>query len=216
MRAMLPQTTTPRGGLTLRRALPISCESGGGEITPAYVVLAIFVVLLLWGVAVFNRLVRRRNLVGEGWSGIDVQLKRRADLIPNLIEAVKGYMGHERGVLEKVTQLRVDSQKATSPAEKGRIEGALGSALASVFAVAENYPDLKASQNFSDLQKSLAEIEEQIQLARRYYNGAVREQNIVIESFPSDIVARLFHFQRAEFFQVENPGDRQVPQVHFP
>jgi LemA protein len=167
-------------------------------------------------VAVFNRLVRRRNLVEEGWSGIDVQLKRRADLIPNLIEAVKGYMGHERGVLEKVTQLRVDSQKATSPAEKGRIEGALGSALASVFAVAENYPDLKASQNFSDLQKSLADIEEQTQLARRYYNGAVREQNIVIESFPSDIVARLFHFQRAEFFQLESAADRQVPAVHFP
>lgn len=202
--------------MTLHRALSISCESGGSEITPLYVVLAIFVVLLLWGVAVFNRLVRRRNLVGEGWSGIDVQLKRRADLIPNLIEAVKGYMGHERGVLEKVTQLRVDSQKATSPAEKGRIEGALGSALASVFAVAENYPDLKASQNFSDLQKSLADIEEQIQLARRYYNGAVREQNIVIESFPSDIVARLFHFQRAEFFQLESVADRQVPQVRFP
>jgi LemA protein len=202
--------------VTLHRALSISCESGGSEITPLYVVLAIFVVLLLWGVAVFNRLVRRRNLVGEGWSGIDVQLKRRADLIPNLIEAVKGYMGHERGVLEKVTQLRVDSQKATSPAEKGRIEGALGSALASVFAVAENYPDLKASQNFSDLQKSLADIEEQIQLARRYYNGAVREQNIVIESFPSDIVARLFHFQRAEFFQLESVADRQVPQVRFP
>jgi len=119
-------------------------------------------------------------------------------------------------VLEKVTQLRVESQKATSPAEKGRIEGALGSALANVFAVAENYPDLKASQNFSDLQKSLADIEEQIQLARRYYNGAVREQNIVIESFPSDMVAGLFHFQRAEFFQVENAGDRQVPQVRFP
>ena len=200
----------------MHRALSIECESGGGEITPVYVVLAIFVVLLLWGVAVFNRLVRRRNLVGEGWSGIDVQLKRRADLIPNLIEAVKGYMGHERGVLEKVTQLRVDSQKATSPAEKGRIEGALGSALASVFAVAENYPDLKASQNFSDLQKSLADIEEQIQLARRYYNGAVREQNIVIESFPSDMVAGLFHFQRAEFFQVESAADRQVPPVRFP
>ena len=164
----------------------------------------------------FNRLVRRRNLVEEGWSGIDVQLKRRADLIPNLIEAVKGYMGHERGVLEKVTQLRVESLKATSPAEKGRIEGALGDALANVFAVAENYPDLKASQNFSDLQKTLADIEEQIQLARRYYNGAVREQNIVIESFPSDIVAGLFRFQRAEFFQVENAAERQVPQVRFP
>jgi len=204
------------GGLTLHQALSIRCEFGGSEITPFYVVLAIFVVLLLWGVAAFNRLVRRRNLVEEGWSGIDVQLKRRADLIPNLIEAVKGYMGHERAVLEKVTQLRVESQKATSPAEKGRIEGALGSALANVFAVAENYPDLKASQNFSDLQKSLADIEEQIQLARRYYNGAVREQNIVIESFPSDMVAGLFHFQRAEFFQVENAGDRQVPQVRFP
>ena len=145
-----------------------------------------------------------------------MQLKRRADLIPNLFEAVKGYMGHERTVLEKVTQLRVDSQKATSPAEKGRIEGALGSALANVFAVAENYPDLKASQNFSDLQKSLADVEEQTQFARRYYNGAVREQNIAIESFPSNIVAGLCRFKRAEFFQVENAADRQVPQARFP
>jgi len=197
-------------------ALSISGESGGSEITTFYVVVALFAVLLLWGVATFNRLVRRRNLVEEGWSGIDVQLKRRADLIPNLIEAVKGYMGHERAVLEKVTQLRADSQKATSPAEKGRIEGALGSALANVFAVAENYPDLKASQNFSDLQKSLADVEEQTQFARRYYNGAVREQNIAIESFPSNVVAGLFRFKRAEFFQVENVADRQVPQVRFP
>ena len=192
------------------------CDSGGSEITPLYIALALLTALLLWGVTIFNRLVRYRNLVEEGWSGIDVQLKRRADLIPNLIEAVKGYMGHERGILERVTQLRVESLQATRPADKGRVESALGSALASVMAVAENCPDLKASQNFSELRKTLADVEEQIRLARRYYNGAVREQNIMIGSFPSDIVAGLFRFQRAEFFQVENATDRQVPQVRFP
>jgi LemA protein len=186
------------------------------EMTASYVVLGLLAAPLLWGVTIFNRLVRGRNLVQEGWSGIDVQLKRRADLIPNLIEAVKGYMGHERGVLEKVTQLRAESLKTTSPAEKGRVEGMLGQALANLFAVAENYPDLKASQNFSELQQSLSDIEEQVQLARRYYNGAARDQNIRIESFPSNVVAGLFRFQRAEFFQVEDAADRQVPQVRFP
>ena len=154
-------------------------------------------------------------MVQEGWSGIDVQLKRRADLIPNLIETVKGYMGHERGVLEKVTELRAQSMRAQSPGEKGQVEGALGAALANLFAVAENYPDLKASQNFIQLQQSLADIEEQIQLSRRYYNGAVRNLNILVASFPSNIIANMFRFTPGEYFEIEDAGDRAVPKVAF-
>ncbi len=154
-------------------------------------VLGVVIVLILgWGIAIYNKLVRQRNMVLEGWSGIDVQLKRRSNLIPNLIESVKGYMGHERGVLEKVTELRSKSMAAGAPGEKGRIEGALSRSLVSLFAVAEGYPDLKANQNFIDLQSQLAEIEDQIQLARRYYNGATRNLNIAVESFPSKWVLR--------------------------
>jgi LemA protein len=159
--------------------------------------------------------VRNRQMVQEGWSGIDVQLKRRADLIPNLIETVKGYMGHEKGVLEKVTELRAQSMRAQTPGEKGQVEGALGAALANLFAVAENYPDLKASQNFMDLQKSLADVEEQIQLSRRYYNGAARNLNILVGSFPSNIVANMFQFLPAEYFEIEDAADRAVPKVAF-
>jgi LemA protein len=181
-----------------------------------YIILAALAALVFWFVAIYNRLVRGRNLVQEGWSGIDVQLKRRSDLIPNLIETVKGYMGHERGVLEKVTELRSQSMRATRPAEKGRVEGMLGQALGQLFAVAENYPQLMASQNFIELQKTLADIEEQVQLARRYYNGAARNQNILTQSFPSNLVANLFRFARAEYFQVEDAAEREVPQVRFP
>ena len=170
---------------------------------------------LLWGIALYNRLVRLKNMVMEGWSGIDVQLKRRANLIPNLIETVKGYMGHEREVLEAVTELRARSMGGGAPGEQGPIAGALGRSLAGLFAVAENYPDLKANQNFMDLQGELAEIEEQIQLARRYYNGAARNLNIACESFPSVIVARMFAFSRAEFFEIEDAEDRAVPEVSF-
>ncbi len=180
------------------------------------VVLAVVVgAPLLWGIALYNRLVRLKNMVKEGWSGIDVQLKRRANLIPNLIETVKGYMGHERGVLEKVTELRAQSMGGGAPGEQGRIAGALGRSLASLFAVAENYPDLKANQNFMGLQGQLAEIEEQIQLARRYYSAAARNLNIACESFPSVIVARMFAFSQAEFFEIENAEDRAVPEVSF-
>ncbi len=180
-----------------------------------YVVLGLACSILVAGVIIYNRLVTNKNLVAEGWSGIDVQLKRRADLIPNLIESVKGYMGHERDVLEKVTKLRNQSLKATRVGDKAQVEGALGAALANLFAVAENYPDLKASQNFIQLQQSLADIEDQIQLARRYYNGAARNLNILIGSFPSNLVAQNFGFTPVEYFEIQEPADRAVPRVSF-
>jgi LemA protein len=180
-----------------------------------YILLALVAMALVAAITIYNRLVRNRQMVQEGWSGIDVQLKRRADLIPNLIEAVKGYMGHERGVLEKVTDLRAESLKAASVGDKAKAEGALGAALANLFAVAENYPDLKASQNFIQLQQSLADIEEQIQLSRRYYNGAVRNFNIVVVSFPSNIIANMFKFTTEEYFEIEDTADRAVPKVAF-
>ena len=166
-------------------------------------------------IVLYNRLVRLRNMVGEGWSGIDVQLKRRANLIPNLVETVKGYMGHERDLLEKVTELLSQSMKTGNLSEKQQAESALSGGLARLFAVAEGYPELKANQNFQDLQKQLSDIEDQIQLARRYYNGTVRNLNIAIESFPGNLVAERFAFQTAEFFEIEEPGERVVPEVSF-
>jgi LemA protein len=183
--------------------------------TELYVVMGVVALVILWGIVIYNRLIRNRNLVEEGWSGIDVQLKRRANLIPNLVESVKGYMGQERGVLTRVTELRAQSLAARTPGEQGAAEGALRGALANLFAVAEGYPDLKSSQNFLDLQNELSELEEQIQLARRYYNGAVRNLNILIESFPSNLVARAFAFIQAEFFEIEEAADRAVPEVSF-
>jgi len=184
--------------------------------TGLYLILGVAALLLLGAVVIYNKLVANKNLVAEGWSGIDVQLKRRNDLIPNLIEAVKGYMGHERGVLEQVTELRAKSQAAQGVGDKARAEGALGAALANLFAVAENYPDLKASQNFIELQKSLADIEDQIQLSRRYYNGAARNFNILIQSFPSNLVANAFKFTQVEYFEIEDAAERAVPKVSFP
>ena len=182
---------------------------------PITAILALVVPLALWGVVIYNKLIKNRNMVEEGWSGIDVQLKRRSNLIPNLIETVKGYMGHEKGVLESVTELRTQSINAGNPGEQGRAEGLLGAALGKLFAVAEDYPDLKANENFIDLQDDLAELEEQIQLARRYYNGAVRNLNILIESFPSNLIARHFQFRQAEFFELVDPAERAVPEVSF-
>ncbi|MGD8372997.1 MAG: LemA family protein [Syntrophobacterales bacterium] len=179
------------------------------------ITLIIVGLLVVFFVAIYNKLVRLKNLVEEGWSGIDVQLKRRANLIPNLIETVKGYMGHERELLAKVTELRAQSMSAQDVGEKGRLEGLLSRSLANVFAVAEGYPDLKANQNFLDLQNQLSDIEDQIQLARRYYNGTVRNLNIKVESFPSNIVAGMFNFVKAEFFEIEDQADRAVPSVQF-
>lgn len=179
------------------------------------VIVAIVGGLLLWAVSIYNRLVRNRNLVEEGWSGIETQLKRRSNLVPNLVEAVKGYMGQEKGVLEKVTEMRSRTGRAETPAERGKAEGLLGQALANVFAVAEAYPDLKSNKNFLDLHRQLSDIEDEIQMARRYYNGTVRNLNILIESFPSNLVANIFGFLQAEFFEIENESDRAVPQVSF-
>ena len=169
----------------------------------------------LWAISIYNKLVYNRNLVKEGWSGIETQLKRRSNLIPNLVEAVKGYIGHEKGVLEKVTEARSQTGRAATPAERGKAEGLLGQALANIFAVAEAYPELKANQNFMDLHNQLSSLEDEIQMARRYYNGTVRDFNVLIESFPSNVVAGAFGFVQAEFFEIENEADRAVPQVSF-
>jgi LemA protein len=180
-----------------------------------YVITAI-VALFTTGIALtYNRLVRLRNMVREGWSGIDVQLKRRATLIPNLVETVKGYMGHERNLLTEITDLRTRSLRSEKVPEKGEIETALSRSLGSLMAVAEGYPDLKASQNFLELQKELSDIEDQIQMARRFYNGTVRDLNIAVESFPSNVLANIFKFYPAEFFAIDDANDRQSQQVMF-
>ena len=180
-----------------------------------YLFLAIIAVAVLGLIAIYNKLVRGKHLVAEGWSGIDVQLKRRTDLIPNLLESVKGYMKHERELLSEVTKLRAESMQTKDVHAKSQVENALSRSLANLFAVAENYPDLKANQNFLDLQRQLGEVEDQIQMSRRYYNGTVRNFNILIESFPSNLVARQFNFIQAEFFEIEDESDRAVPQVKF-
>jgi LemA protein len=154
-------------------------------------------------------------MVEEGWSGIDVQLKRRADLIPNLLETVKGYAAHEKGVLEEVTRARAAAVSAQGVDAAGQAENVLTSALRQLFAVAEAYPELKADANFRELQTQLAEIEDDIQKSRRYYNGAVRQLNTAVEVFPSNLVATQFRFQRAEYFEIEDPHSREVPKVDF-
>ena len=184
-------------------------------LTTVVSILAIGAALVLWLVAIYNKLIRLRNMKEEGWSGIDVQLKRRSNLIPNLLESVKGYMGHESSVLEKVTEMRTRSMNATSIDAKMAAESALTMGLGKLFAVAENYPDLKANQNFIDLQQQLSTLEDEIQMARRYYNGTVRNLNVGIETFPNSIVAGMFNFEKGEFFEIENDEERAVPKVDF-
>lgn len=181
-----------------------------------YIILALAAALLLWGVMTFNGLVRRRNMVAEGWSGIEAQLKRRADLIPNLVETVKGYAAHERGTLDELTKLRASAQQAPGDVQaRAETERQITAMIGRVMAVAEAYPDLKASANFQSLQQDLSEIEEQIQLARRYYNGTVRDFNVMIEQVPSNIIAGWFAFKQAAFFEIENAAERNVPKVSF-
>jgi LemA protein len=179
------------------------------------VLLALAVAILLWAVLIYNGLVRMRSMVQEAWSGIDVQLKRRTDLVPNLVSTVKGYAEHEKGTLEEVIRLRGLAQNAQGVGETAQAQGLLGAALGKLFALAESYPELKANANFAQLQASLGEIEEQIQLARRYYNGSVRNLNIAVESFPSNLIAGRFGFEKAEFFELESPAERAVPKVEF-
>ena len=178
-------------------------------------ILAVIAALVAWFIGIYNKLIKLRNMKDEGWSGIDVQLKRRSNLIPNLLDSVKGYMGHERSILEKVTELRNQAMNASSAESKIEAESALSRTLGKLFAVAESYPDLKANQNFIDLQNQLSEIEDQIQMARRYYNGTVRNLNVGIETFPNSIVAGIFQFEKAEFFEIENESERAVPRFDF-
>jgi LemA protein len=182
-----------------------------------WIILGLLVLIAFYIISLYNSLVKKRQMVEEGWSGIDVQLKRRADLIPNLVETVKGYASHEREALEAVTEMRarVGAVADGDVAGRAKAEGLLSQALGRLFAVAEAYPDLKASGNFSDLHQSLDEIENALQMARRYYNGAVRGLNVVVESFPSNLVAQQFKFEKAEYFEIEDEADKTVPTVGF-
>jgi len=182
---------------------------------PFLIVLGLVVLIAVYVVAIYNGLVNKRALVEEGWSGIETQLKRRANLIPNLVETVKGYASHESGTLEKVTEMRSRAMGAGSVAERGEAERQLSGALANLFAVAEAYPDLKANENFQQLQTNLAETEDEIQLSRRYYNGTVRDLNIMVETFPNNLIAGPFGFQKAEYFEIDDDADRAVPEVKF-
>ena len=165
-------------------------------------------------IAMYNSLVRGRNHVREAWAGIDTELKRRYDLIPNLVETVKGYAAHEREVLERVVEARTRAVASTgSPGEQARDENFLVQALRQLFALREGYPDLKANQNFLALQGQLAETEDRIQASRRLYNGNVREYNNRCEMFPTNVLARMFHFQSAEFFEIESAIERAAPSV---
>jgi len=182
-----------------------------------WIILIIVVVVVGYAIIAYNNLVRQRQLTQEGWSGIDVQLKRRADLIPNLLESVKGYMAHERETLEAVTQARtaaVAGQNGT-PEQRAQLEGALSQALGKLFAVAEAYPDLKADDNFRQLQSELSAIEEQLQGARRYYNATVRDLNSSIQSFPNVLFARPLGFSEAEFYADADASIQQAPKVSF-
>ena len=182
-----------------------------------YIALGVIVLIALYVIFIYNGLVRSRQMAEEAWSGIDVQLKRRADLIPNLIETVKGYAAHEKSTLEEVVELRNKAQAvpAGDVAGRAQAEGLLGQALGRVLALAEAYPDLKANQNFSELQASLETMESEIQMARRYYNGAARDLNVKVESFPSNLVAGQFGFAKREYFEIANEADRAVPSVKF-
>ena len=182
-----------------------------------WIILIIVVAAAGYAIFIYNSLVRTRQLNQEGWSGIDVQLKRRADLIPNMLETVKGYMSHERETLEAVTAARASVQSAgnAGPEERARAEGMLSQALGKLFAVAEAYPDLKANTTFLEFQGTLQTVENEIQMSRRYYNGTVRDLNVMVESFPSNVVANMFGFTKSEYFELDDPADRAVPNVSF-
>lgn len=180
-----------------------------------YIILIVVVVVALWMVGVFNSLVRLRNRTKEAWSDIDVQLKRRYNLIPNLVETVKGYATHERELFEKVSEARSRAMGATDVKEKGKAENALSNTLKTLFAVAENYPELKASTNFLELQRELRDTEDKVQASRRFYNGNVRDFNTKIEIFPGSIIASLFGFKKMDFFEIGRPEEREPVKVKF-
>jgi len=183
-------------------------------LTVLMIIIGIVVVLLLYVILTYNGLVTLRNRVKEAWSDIDVQLKRRYDLIPNLVEVVKGYASHEKETLERVITARNVAMSANGAKEKGEAENVLSGALKNLFALSENYPDLKASTNFLELQRELSDTENKIQAARRFYNGNVKDFNTKIEMFPTNIVANMFNFKANDFFSIADE-EKENPQVKF-
>ena len=179
------------------------------------VVLAIITLVVLYGVLVYNKLIKFRTFVDEAWSGINVQLKKRHDLIPNLMESVRGYAAHERETFESVTLARNTAIQAQSVKTQEIAENQLSGALSRLLAISESYPELKANQNFLQLQEKLGEIEGDIEKSRRYYNGAVRQKNIAIDTFPSNMIANMFGFEKSLFFELESEAEKAVPQIKF-
>ena len=183
--------------------------------TLTQIILIVVAVIVLWIILTYNRLITLRNRAKEAWSDIDVQLKRRYNLIPNLVETVKGYASHERQLFENVTKARTLAMQAQTVKEKGEAENMLSGTLKSLFAVVENYPDLKASANFLELQRELRDTEDKIQAARRFYNTNVRDLNIKIESFPANTVANIFRFAKMDFFEIGEAAAREPVKVNF-
>ena len=179
------------------------------------IIVAILVVLVLIFIGVNNSMIGARNRVDEAWSGIDVQLKRRHDLVPNLVETVKGYATHERETFEKVTEARADAMKAQGPAQAGAAEGRLSAVLGDLRAIAENYPDLRATENFQQLQRELTELEDEIQAARRIYNSNVQTYNTKIQVFPNSVIASMRNFDAREFFEITDEAEREPARVRF-
>ncbi len=186
----------------------------GGTIV-LLVVLGLVLIVVIWFVAIYNGLVRLKNQVKNAWSQIDVQLKRRHDLIPNLVETVKGYASHEKETLERVVQARSRAMGAQNIDERIQAEGELGQALGRLMLLVESYPDLKANQNFLALQEELTSTENKISFARQFYNDSVMTYNNKIQMFPSNVIAGMFNFKEATFFKVENEAEREAPQVKF-
>lgn len=182
-----------------------------------WIIIAVAVSVVLYTIVIFNRLVRLRQMANEAWSGIDVQLKRRSDLVPNLVEAVKGYAAHERGVFDEVVALRGIARAVPEGDVMGRAkaENALSAGLGKLIALAEAYPDLKASGNFLELQKQLSALEDDLQMARRYYNGAARNLNVEVQSFPSSVIAGIGGFTARDFFELADASERNAPEVQF-
>ncbi|GGD84044.1 LemA family protein [Planktosalinus lacus] len=179
------------------------------------VVISLVILVIVYCVYIYNSLIRLRTMVNEAWSGIDVQLQKRHDLIPNIVKVVQGYAAHEKNLFESITQLRTRGMEATEVKEQEAAEVGLSKALGKLFVVVENYPELKANQNFLELQKELAVVENDLQRARRYYNGSVRNYNIMIEQFPSMFIAKAANHSQREFFDIKNETEKAVPNLNF-
>jgi len=180
-----------------------------------FILISVVLLFLVAGILFYNNLVRNRNLVNEAWAGIDVQLQKRSELVPNLVQTIKGYATHESGVFEEVAHIRNtgETRVGAHVEARAKLETALSRSLGRLIALAEDYPDLKASEGFQQLHSSLVEIEDDLQYARRYYNGAARDNNNAVERFPSNFIARLFDFSLAEFFEIELASQRSTPDV---